>query len=202
MAEEEKKSVKKPGEELSWQKSLVLYLHDVVYLLGAIMLIFLLLFRVVAVSGTSMNATLLDGDYILLAGTLLYHEPEPGDIIVASKATFDNGAPIVKRVIATEGQTVDIDFENGTVYVDGEEISEPYIYNPTMKNGGVSFPLEVAEGCLFVMGDNRMNSRDSRYTEIGLIDCREVLGKAIFLLAPGTNDGEVVRDFGRIGVLK
>lgn len=202
MTNGEPKRQNRQNEKLSWDKSLLLYLHDVVYLLAAIMLIFLLLFRVVAVSGTSMNGTLLDGDYILLTGTLLYNNPEPGDIIVASKASFDNGAPIVKRIIATEGQTVDIDFDEGRVFVDGNELDEPYINNLTQKNGGVSFPLTVEKGHLFVMGDNRMNSRDSRYLEIGQIDCREVLGKAVFLMMPGTNDGEESVDFTRIGVLK
>jgi len=202
VADNQKIRQEKQGEKLNWQKSFVLYLHDVVYFLAAIMLVFLLLLRIIVVSGTSMNSTLLDGDYLLLTGSVLYQHPKQGDIIVASKASFDDGAPIVKRVIATEGQTVDIDFQTGTVYVDGELLSEDYIYSATMKNGGINFPLTVDEGCLFVMGDNRMNSRDSRYLEIGLIDCREVLGKAIFLLVPGTNDGEESRDFARIGVLK
>ncbi len=177
------------------------YLHDFVYLLAIVMVLFLLCFRVVVVSGTSMNNTLLDGDYLLLLGNGVYQDPKQGDIIVASKDSFDNGAPIVKRVIATEGQVVDIDFFTGQVWVDGVLLDEAYISGPTFLYEGVDFPLTVEEGCLFVMGDNRGNSKDSRSPEIGLIDKREVLGKAIFLFMPGTNYGEFERDYNRIGVV-
>lgn len=193
--EEEKRPQKKAG----WKKNLVLYLHDVVTYLIVICVVFLLVFRVVIVSGTSMNLTLLDGDYLLLVGNLLYRDPQPGDVIVASKESYDNGSPIVKRIIATEGQTVDIDFSTGTVTVDGVILEEDYIWNPTTTSGGVQFPLTVDEGCVFVMGDNRGNSRDSRYPEIGLIDEREILGKAIYLFLPGTNKGDLERDYSRIG---
>lgn len=192
---------KRPEEKLGWKKSLVLYLHDVIIYLVVICMVFLLLFRVVVVSGTSMNMTLLDGDYLLLLSNLFYRNPQPGDIIVASKQSFDDGAPIVKRVIATEGQTVDIDFTTGTVYVDGTALEESYIWTSTTTHGGTQFPLTVEEGCVFVMGDNRGNSRDSRYLEIGQIDRREILGKAIFLFLPGTNKDTQQQDFGRIGVV-
>ena len=195
-------------EELSWQRNMLLYLHDLVYLLAAVILVFLLCFRVVVVSGTSMNHTLLDGDYLLLLGDVFYRNPERGDIIVASKDTFDNGAPIVKRVIATEGQIVDIDFKQGVVYVDGKPLDEPYTWTPTNLDEGVKFPLEVDEGCIFVMGDNRNGSKDSRSPEIGLVDTREILGKVIFLFLPGTNGTDhkgnpnEPRDFTRIGVVE
>lgn len=190
-------------QKLTWKQSVVLYLHDMVYLLVVMMIALLLIFRVVIVSGTSMNMTLLNGDYLLLLSNTFYQNPEAGDIIVVSKESFDNGTPIVKRVIATEGQTVDIDFFAGTVYVDGVALQENYINNLTTNNGGMEFPLVVEEGCVFAMGDNRNVSRDSRYPEIGLIDEREILGKAIFLMIPGTNDSRnpQPRDFGRIGVI-
>ena len=110
-----------------------------------------------------------------------------GDIIVAAKDSYGNGTPIVKRIIATEGQVVDIDFETGMVTVDGEILNEPYIKSLTKMSEGVVFPLKVEEGCVFVMGDNRMNSKDSRDPVIGLIDEREILGKAIVLFLPGTD---------------
>ena len=194
----------KPSRKLSWQQNVVLYFHDLAYLLAAIMLIFVLLFRIVIVDGTSMNQTLLHGDYLLLLGNLFYQEPEYGDIVVISKDSFDDGAPIVKRVIATEGQTVDIDFDSGVVYVDGVALDEPYTNTPTNTNGGTTFPLTVDEGCIFVMGDNRNKSKDSRYLEIGQIDAREVLGKAIFLIFPGDPDGPTgpeSPDMSRIGAL-
>ena len=197
MSNEEKREPKK----LSWQQNAVLYFHDLVYLLAALMLAFLLIFRIVIVEGTSMNNTLLDGDYLLLLNNTFYGEPEQGDIVVISKDSYDSGKPIVKRVIATEGQIVDIDFASGTVYVDGVSLIEPYLLTPTNVPGGLSFPLEVEDGCVFVMGDNRNRSKDSRYPEIGMIDTREILGKAIFLVLPGTNKGEFPRDFERIGGL-
>lgn len=182
------------------QKSIVMYLHDLVYLMAAIVLAFLLFFRIVVVSGDSMYNTLVDGDYLLLLSNVFYTDIQQGDIIVASKQSYDNGTPIVKRVIATEGQTVDIDFSAGIVYVDGVALEEDYIYTPTKMQEGIQFPLTVAEGCVFVLGDNRAVSKDSRNPEIGLIDTRQIVGKAILLMFPG-NDGWDGRDFGRIGVI-
>ena len=189
-------------EKNDWKKSVVTYLHDLLYMLMAILLVFLLFFRVIVVSGDSMYSTLLDGDYLLLLGNLFYQEPEQNDIVVISKKSFDNGKPIVKRVIATEGQTVDIDFEHAIVYVDGIALNEPYINSPTTFNEGTLFPLTVAENCIFVLGDNRGVSRDSRDPVIGQVDRREVLGKAIFLMLPGTSHGRLNRDMGRMGVIK
>lgn len=179
----------------------VSYLHDLVTLIAGVLLVFSLLFRVVIVSGPSMNSTLIDGDWLLLLGNVMYREPQYGDVIVASKDGFDDGKPIIKRVIATEGQVVDIDFAAGIVYVDGEALEEPYTLTATNLDEGVDFPLTVEEGCLFVMGDNRNWSKDSRSPEIGLVDKREILGKALFLFFPGNDGGNVERNFNRIGVL-
>ncbi len=177
------------------------YLHDLTFLIAGVLLVFSLLFRVVVVSGPSMDTTLTDGDWLLILGNVLYPEPQHGDIIVASKDTYDNGTPIIKRVIAKEGQTVDIDFTAGIVYVDGIALEEPYTLTATNLSEGMEFPLTVNDGCYFVMGDNRNVSKDSRSTEIGLVDRREILGKAIFLFFPGNDGGDVERDFGRIGVI-
>ena len=195
------KKENKEEEKLSWQKSVMLYLHDMIYLLAVIIVVLLLLFRVVIVSGPSMYDTLWDGDWLLVLSGVFYREPEYGDIIVASQDSFNDGEPIIKRVIATEGQTVDIDFEAGTVYVDGVALEEDYTYTLTTNEEGMTFPLTVDEGCIFIMGDNRGRSKDSRDPEIGLIDEREVLGKAVFLIFPGTHGGEHERQFGRIGAL-
>ena len=192
------------SQKLPAGREITLYLHDIVYLLCIMIVVLLLVFRVVVVSGTSMNMTFLDGDYLLLLSNTLYHNPRQGDVIVVSKESFDDGAAFVKRVIATEGQTVDIDFTAGIVYVDGVALDEPYTNTPTNVNGGMIFPLVVEEGCVFAMGDNRNISKDSRYLEIGLVDCREILGKAIFLVIPGTNDNRnpQPRDYTRIGVIE
>ncbi len=180
-------------------QGIMLYLHDLVWLLGIGLVVLLLCFRIVVVSGSSMKNTLLDGDYLLLLSNTFYPQPQAGDIIVASKDAYEHGTPIVKRVIATEGQVVDIDFALGTVYVDGAVLEEPYV-SSEMIFEGVNFPLTVDDGCIFVMGDNRAVSQDSRSYVIGQIDCREVLGKAVFLFWPGTDRGMTPRDFSRIGV--
>ena len=192
----------KQEEPLSFEKSFLLYLHDIVHLLCVLMVALLLIFRVVVVSGTSMNMTLLDGDYLLLIGKPFYTQPAQGDIIVAAKDSYGNGTPIVKRIIATEGQVVDIDFDAGVVTVDGKILEEPYIKNLTTRFEGTTFPLLVEPGCVFVLGDNRGNSKDSRDPVIGLIDTREIIGKAIFLFVPGTDGGNVERDYSRVGVLQ
>lgn len=199
---ETKLKMKHEGQSAGFENSLLLYLHDLVTLLAAILLVLLLLFRIVIVSGPSMNATLIDGDYLLLLSNNIYRNPKHGDIIVASKDDFKNGEPIIKRVIATEGQTVDIDFEAGIVYVDGIALEENYTLTPTNREEGVQFPIVVEKGCLFVMGDNRNESKDSRNPEIGQVDKREVLGKAVVLLLPGTDGGQTQAQYSRIGVLK
>ena len=191
----------KEKEPRSWQQNVLLYVHDLMCMLLVMMLLFLVVFRVILVTGDSMFTTLWDGDYLLLVSELFCGDPEPGDIVVISKQSFDHGSPIVKRVIATQGQTVDIDFESGTVYVDGQALREPYIHNETTNEEGTVFPLTVAENCIFVLGDNRAVSLDSRSPQIGQIDRREVLGKALCLMIPGTHHGQLLPDYSRIGAV-
>ena len=201
MAPRMKKNKEQEAESLT---SVVLqYLHDMIFMLAVIMVVFLLFFRMVVVSGPSMFATLWDGDWLLVLSNVFYQEPEKGDIIIASKQSYNAGEPIVKRVIATEGQKVDIDFEAGIVYVNDVALEENYTYTPTNVEEGMAFPLIVSEGCVFAMGDNRNRSRDSRYPDIGLIDKREILGKAVFLIYPGVGEDPYggPRDYNRIGVL-
>ena len=197
----EHKFEKKAEEKEGVRESILDYLHDLIYILAVVMLLCLLCFRIVVVNGSSMYNTLIDGDYLLLISNTFYRDPQPGDIVVASIDSFDDGAPIVKRIIATEGQIVDIDFEAGIIYVDGVALEEDYTYTKTTTQEGVSFPLRVEEGHVFLMGDNRESSRDSRYPGIGQVDRRELLGKAVFLLLPGTNRGHDSFDISRIGGL-
>ena len=207
-AAEDNAEMEKPAsvkEKDTWQKNMLMYLHDLVFLLAGVIVIFLLLFRIVVVSGGSMNRTLYNGDFLLLLSNAFYQEPEAGDIIVASKESFRDGAPIVKRIIATGGQWVYIDFDAGIVYVGDDSknmkpLDEPYIVGSTTTFEGVRFPLLVEEGHVFVLGDNRNDSMDSRDPEIGLIDEREIMGKVIFLFVPG-RDYRGERDFSRIGVV-
>ena len=190
----------KPKKE-SWQKRLFKDARDVVFMLAIFMLVYILCFRTVVVVGDSMYDTLVNGDRLILVNNLLYWEPQQGDIIVASKHSFRDGECIIKRVIATEGQKVRIDFESGTVYVDEEAIDEPYLYSLTLNQESEDSEWIVPEGCLFVMGDNRMESQDSRSNSIGFIDKREVLGRAVFLMLPGYDEENDIRDFSRIGVI-
>ncbi|MBQ7345618.1 MAG: signal peptidase I [Oscillospiraceae bacterium] len=199
----EKKTDEASEVKLTWQQSLITDIRDVLYVLAGFMIVYMLFFRVVVVVGPSMYDTLVDGDRLVLVSNVLYTEPEQGDIIVASKNAFRNGECIVKRVIATEGQHVDIDFARGIVYVDGEALDESlYITGETTRREGMTFPLVVEEGHVFVMGDNRDDSMDSRDPAIGLIDEREILGKVVFLLTPGTNGGTQEPDYARIGVVE
>ena len=184
-------SKKQKEENPGFQKSLVLYLHDLCWMLSVVMIVFLVFFRIIVVSGPSMRQTLLDGDYLLLTGNLFYREPKQGDIVVLSKQAYDHGKPIVKRVIATEGQIVDMDFENGIVYVDGLPLEEDYTNTLTNLDEGAVFPQIVEENCVFVMGDNRNNSLDSRDDELGPVDNRYILGKAIYTLLPAEHAGAI-----------
>ena len=145
----------------------------------AVFLIFALAFRAVGVSGTSMVPTLSDGDW--LAVTAVTTDYRRGDIVVVTQP-WERAIPIIKRVIGLPGDTVDIDFDNGFVYVNGEKLTEPYIAEPTHEYYDVEFPVTVPEGHLFVMGDNRNVSLDSRSSKVGFADKRFVLGRAFFRL--------------------
>lgn len=194
ITEEETKQREIPGRDLyEWTQALV---GSVL----AVVLVFTFLIRLIGVDGHSMVPTLQNGDRLLVLSSLLDHDYEYGDIVVLREESFLE-EPIVKRVIATEGQTVDIDFEAGIVYVDGEALNEPYINEPTYMEEGTEFPLTVPEGCIFVMGDNRNHSSDSRDSRLGTVDTRCVLGKAVFLAFPGADDVTGKREFGRIGLI-
>ena len=143
----------------------------------------LLLVRLMAVSGNSMWPTLHNGDLMLASN--LFYEPARGDIIVLNKKGFFNSQPIVKRVIGTGGDEININFEDGTVWVNGELLDEPYIAEPTVKAEGLAFPQTVPDDCIFVMGDNRNHSDDSRDPALGMVDTRCVIGKVRLVLPTG-----------------
>ena len=175
---EEKTNEKKPF-------SFVAMVYDVVSIfvtaLVIIALLFSFLIRFVGVDGSSMEPTLSDGDWLVVSA--INKEIEIGDIIISTEPNSFN-EPLVKRVIAKGGQTVDIDFMTGTVYVDGQALDEPYIKERTHTSEGVAFPLTVPEGTLFLLGDNRNNSSDSRSPMVGCVDERYVLGVVQYRLAP------------------
>ena len=167
--------------------------------LVAVML-FTFVIRMIGVDGHSMVPTLQDGDRLLVLNSMLYDDYKYGDIVVLRKSSFLS-EPIVKRVIATEGQTVDIDFSTGSVYVDGVLLKEDYINELTFTEEGTEFPLTVPEGSIFVMGDNRNHSNDSRDSRLGTVDSRYVIGKAVVLAFPGPDIVMGTRDYSRIGVI-
>lgn len=182
------KHTKKPENlpELSLGEKTRREIYDWIHCLSIALIICVVIFaffvRLIDVRGTSMNPTLNNGDKMLVSG--LFYSPKAGDVVVFKKDEYDPERALVKRVIATEGQVINIDFDNGIVYVDGEAIQEDYIMEPTTNKIDFIGPQTVPEGCVFVMGDNRNASTDSRKTEIGMVDSRLILGKAYFVIYP------------------
>ena len=195
---EKKQETQEVSPEMEEGRDLYEWAQALVCSVLAVVLLFTFVIRLIGVDGHSMVPTLQDGDRLLVLNAMLDNDYEYGDIVVLRKDTFLE-EPIVKRVIATEGQTVDIDFVSGAVYVDGELLEEDYINEPTYVEEGTEFPLTVPEGSIFVMGDNRNHSSDSRSSDLGTVDTRYVIGKAVFLLFPGADEATGQRDFGRIG---
>ena len=188
-----RKMKERRGDVFDWVQSLVVALLVCV-------LLFTFVGRIVNVSGTSMLDTLRNNDRIVISD--LFYTPKRGDIVVLRKTSFSD-EPIVKRVIALGGQTVNIDFEKGVVYVDGEALDEPYILEPTRRRIDFEDETLVPEGCVFVMGDNRNGSTDSRDLRIGCVDERLIIGKALFLLIPGADTEHGERsDLSRIGRIR
>lgn len=190
-----------PEEERAEGRGLYEWVQALVCSVLAAVLLFTFAARIVGVSGGSMRSTLQNGDMLLVVNSLLCGGYKRGDIVIAAKSSFEYGEPIVKRVIAVEGETVDIDFDAGVVYVDGEALPEPYIREATHLAEGASFPQTVPEGCVFIMGDNRNDSRDSREPSLGAVDTRCLIGRAVFLLLPGQTAETQKREWSRIGSL-
>lgn len=173
------------------KNDLFFWLQALVAALVLLILLFAFVGRVITVDGTSMFPTLHHKDVLLVHN--IRYTPEQGDIIVLTK-DFSGyvGQPIVKRVIAVGGQTVRIDYEQDKVFVDGEALNEPYLNEAVMNRPGGSLTIDeltVPEGCVFVLGDNRNHSSDSRHVELGAIDERYILGKAVMIIFPFSNFG-------------
>lgn len=163
-----------------------------------VVLLFTFGLRLIGVSGPSMQDTLYTGDRLLVLNAA-YCDFKAGDVVVINDYNAQLSDTLVKRIVAVEGQTVDIDFMSGQVYVDGQPLDEPYIKEPTYTSEGVQFPLTLGEGEVFVMGDNRNQSTDSRDPKLGPVDERYLQGKALFLLLPGKTPDTDRIDWGRIG---
>lgn len=157
------------------------WLDSLVFAFLTILILFTFLFRIVGVSGTSMMPTLQNGNW--LAVRAVNTEIQRGDIVVVTQPN-DLNEPLIKRVIGVGGDIIDIHFETGEVSVNGTVLNEPYIAEPTHRQFDIAFPLTVPEGCVFVMGDNRNDSLDSRSSVVGFIDCSYILGVAEFRILP------------------
>ncbi len=182
-------------------RSLYEWIQALVCSVLAVVLVFTFGVRLIGVDGHSMVPTLQNADRLLVANPIFYHRYQSGDIVIIHKGAFADGEPIVKRIIATGGQTVNIDFNTGTVTVDGKKLKEDYINELTRTPEGMNFPLTVPKGSVFVMGDNRNNSSDSRNPQLGTVDTRYIIGRAFFLAFPGPDLNTGKRVFSRIGVL-
>ena len=167
------------------------WVDSVVLALVIVMLLFTLFINKVEVKGTSMESTLSEGDQLII--TDFNYKPKQGDIIIISRnylntevSAAESKTPIVKRVIAIEGQTVEI--KDGKVYVNDKEIEEPYLDKALVANGtenkGFYDKEIVPEDCVFVLGDNRGVSHDSRSSDIRFVNERYVLGKVLFRIFP------------------
>ena len=187
--EPEKENSKEEALSKDQQMRLDLYdwIQSLMVALVICITIFIFAIRVVDVSGSSMWPTLLDGDKMLVSN--LFFTPQRGDSVVFKTDNYDPEKALVKRVIATEGQEVSIDFERGVVYIDGSPIEEDYIAELTKTKLDFIGPQTVPEGCLFVMGDNRNASTDSRKKEIGMVDTRMILGRAYYVIFPLSETG-------------
>lgn len=177
-------------EKKTLVKEVFEWIESVAISVVLVVLLFSFIFRIVMVDGKSMLNTLHNKDRVVITNFL--YTPKAGDIIVfvPDLETYE-GKPFVKRVIATEGQTITVDANLGKVFINGIAIDEPYIRETLVKQGDQKYPLTVPEGHIFAMGDNRNDSFDSRYTEVGTVDIRSVLGKVIYRVYPFNNVGKL-----------
>ena len=171
-------------------KNLFGWVESLVFAVVILVVVNSFLFRTTVVDGSSMVPTLHEGEYLVVSD-LLYDVPEKGDIITFYAAHYWD-AVLVKRVIANEGDIVDIDKVTGNVSVNGEVLNEPYIAERIRFQDDVEMPYEVPEGTVFVMGDNRNGSTDSRNTTVGPVKYESIIGKVLFRIFP----------FNKIGIVK
>ena len=180
----------KPG----FSADLFAWLQALTIALLVLIVVFTFFGRIIGVDGFSMESTLDDNDMLLLQ--CIAYEPKQGDIVVLHKNFGEVTSPIVKRVIAVGGQTVEIDYPTSTVYVDGQPVDEPYINEAMLPPGSPYMQRtywEVPEGSVFVMGDNRNASSDSRDDRLGCVDTRYVLGRALYVILPFQHFGSIAQ---------
>lgn len=178
-------------ESVSFKMDLYFWTQALITALVSLILLFSLVGRVIGVKGSSMVPTLHNNDLLLLRS--IGYTPKQGDVVVLRKQSFLT-EPIVKRVIAVGGQHVTVDYGDGAVYVDGVALEEPYIneamtysLSPSMNVLDVTVP----EGSIYVLGDNRNHSSDSRHELLGTVDTRYVLGQAFWVISPLSSFGSI-----------
>ncbi len=190
---DEKKNKKKKKEqvppEIQARREAYDWIQSLISALLICVLVFVFVLRIMDVHGTSMFPTLNNGDKVLVSD--LFYEPARGDIVVFKKDSYDDNKALVKRVVAVAGDVVNIDFEKGVVYVNGEALEEDYIDVLTTTKIDFIGPQTVPDNCLFVMGDNRNASTDSRDKRIGMVDKRLVIGKVLLVVYPFESFGSV-----------
>ncbi len=174
-------------------RSVMEWVETIVMAVVLVAVVFTFVARVITVDGVSMEPTYYNGDRVLV--TKLAGQAQQGDVVIVVGALEE---PIIKRVVATEGQTVDFDPELGEVTVDGQPlpgsvfgIEDGITFVPDLPGMVLEFPQTVPEGCVFVLGDNRDNSTDSRFVTVGMVDQRNILGKVVFNLYPVSKIGFV-----------
>lgn len=176
-------------QEIASRKNIYDWIQCLASALIVCVVLFIFFIRVIDVKGTSMYPTLNNQDKMLVSD--VFYRPKAGDIVVFKKDQYDPDKALVKRVIATEGQEINIDFDKGIVYVDGEPLEEDYINELTTTKLDFIGPQTVPEGYVFVMGDNRNMSTDSRKSEIGMVDNRLIIGKVYCVIFPLSSFGLV-----------
>ena len=159
-----------------------------VFGLAVIVLCFTFAVRIVTVDGHSMEPTLLSGQRVAVQSA--FYRPQYGDVVVVDSYSR-YGDMLVKRVVGVGGDVIDIDFEAGVVYRNGQALEEPYVLGPTTLSYDIRFPVTVPQGSVFLLGDNRNGSTDSRSSLIGIIDERYVVGRFLFRIFPFSKIGTV-----------
>ena len=175
-------------EPESWESTAYCCAQALITAVVGVVVLFTFFIRLIGVSGGSMQDTLYTGDRLLVLNSI-FCDFQPGDVVVVNDYNAELNETIVKRIIA------------GIVYVDGQALDEPYAKEPTYKSEGTQFPLTLAEDEVFVMGDNRNHSTDSRSDQLGPVKEGYLQGKALLLLLPGATPDTDKRDWSRVGAI-